>query len=57
MPALAEELKKAFPDFIFEICNQAVNGTRVGYGLWGLTNKYEVIGVGCVQWFRRRKLM
>jgi len=40
-PALAKELANAFPDREFEIINQGVGGTRVGYGLWRLTNDYE----------------
>jgi hypothetical protein len=38
---LAEELKRVWPDREFEIINQGVGGTRVGYGLWRLTNEYE----------------
>ncbi len=40
-PALAAELAKEYPDKEFEIINQGVGGTRVGYGLWRLTNEYE----------------
>lgn len=40
-PALAEELKRNWPKQKFEIINQGVGGTRVGYGLWRLTNEYE----------------
>jgi lysophospholipase L1-like esterase len=40
-PALANELGKSFPDKEFEIINQGVGGTRVGYGLWRLENEYE----------------
>lgn len=43
-PALAKELKRNFPDKEFEIINQGVGGTRVGYGLWRLENEYEFNG-------------
>ncbi|NQU39861.1 MAG: SGNH/GDSL hydrolase family protein [Lentisphaerae bacterium] len=40
-PALATALAVAFPARAFEIVNQGVGGTRVGYGLWRLTHAYE----------------
>lgn len=40
-PALAAELSRVFPDTSFEIINQGVGCTRVGHGLWRLTNTYQ----------------
>ena len=40
-PALASALARAYPDQDFDIINQGVGGTRVGYGLWRLTHDYE----------------
>ena len=47
MAALAAELSKARPGLDFEIINQGVGGTRVGYGLWRLTHGYEYNGAHC----------
>ena len=41
-PALTAELATEYPDKKFEIINQGVGGTRVGYGLWRLTNEYKI---------------
>ena len=41
MPRLAEALATQWPDKDFEVVNYGVGGTRVGYGLWRLTNEYE----------------
>lgn len=41
-PALTTELARKYPDKKFEIINQGVGGTRAGYGLWRMTNEYEV---------------
>ena len=40
-PELYNELKRFYPEKDFEIYNYGVGGTRVGYGLWRLTNDYE----------------
>lgn len=44
LPALAGELKKAYSGKSFELINQGVGGTRLGYGFWRLTNEYESQG-------------
>lgn len=41
-PIMADALAKAWPDKEFDVINQGVGGTRVGYGLWRLTHEYEV---------------
>ncbi len=40
-PLLRAELEKHYPGKKFDIYNYGVGGTRVGYGLWRLTNDYE----------------
>lgn len=40
-PLLRQELKKHYPEIEFDLYNYGVGGTRVGYGLWRLTNDYE----------------
>jgi len=41
-PYLTAELNKEYLDKEFEVINQGVGGTRAGYGLWRMTNEYEV---------------
>ncbi len=45
MPFLAEKLHESYPDKAFELINQGVGGTRVGYGYWRLSNDYEFKGI------------
>ena len=40
-PLLKRELEKHYPGIEFDLYNYGVGGTRVGYGLWRLTNDYE----------------
>ncbi len=40
-PILCAELEKSYPGREFDMYNYGVGGTRVGYGLWRLTNDYE----------------
>lgn len=43
-PILANALNAKWPEKEFEVINQGVGGTRVGYGLWRLKNEYDVKG-------------
>lgn len=40
-PILANALNAKWPEKEFDVINQGVGGTRVGYGLWRLKNEYE----------------